>query len=130
LPDVPVRVIVAVLEAALAAAVSVKFWAMPGMSIRVDGLAVTPVDKPLRETFTLPVKPFSAFAVTEIVLPAAPAVSDRFVGTTAREKSAAGGTGDTISVTVTKWFKLPDVPVKVIVAVLAASLAAAVSVKL
>ena len=63
-PEVPVSVIVEVFATALAEAVSVTLCAMPGVNTNVVGFAVTPAGRPLNETFTLPVKPFSAVAVT------------------------------------------------------------------
>jgi len=40
---------------------------MPGVNVRVDGLAVTPAGNPLADTLILEVNPFSAFAVTATV---------------------------------------------------------------
>ena len=93
----PVNATVAAPMAAVEAAVSVRFRLTPGLSVSVDGLAVTPEGNPLRETVTLPVKPFSAVAVTETGLPEAPAVSPRLVGEMTNEKSGAGAAADTVS---------------------------------
>jgi hypothetical protein len=93
-------VIVAIPAAAVDAAVSVTFLAVPGISVRVDGLAVTPVGRPLRVTFTLAVNPFRAFALTATAWPAAPAVNARLVGATVSEKSGAGVAAVTLNATV------------------------------
>lgn len=55
LPEVPVTVTVAVRGAAVNAAVSTTFCAMPGTNESVDGLAVTPEGSPLIVTATDPV---------------------------------------------------------------------------
>jgi hypothetical protein len=102
---------------------------MPGVSVKVDGMAVTPAGSPDRETLTLPVNPFSAFAVTESDFPALPAVRLRFVGATVKEKSAAGAAELIASVMGTAWVRPPDVPVSVIVAVPALAEAPAVRVR-
>jgi hypothetical protein len=133
LPDIPVSVIVEFTATAFDAAVSVTLCAMPGTSVNVEGLAVTPAGNPLSETFTLPVNPLTAVAVTAIACPFAPAVNARLPGATAREKSAAGGGGTTAATLRTKaavWLRLPDVPVKVMVELPAAALDEAVSVML
>ena len=129
MPDIPVRVIVVVRIAALAAAVRVRFCARPGVSVRVDGLADTPEGNPLRDTLTLPVNPFSAFAVTETCFPVAPAVRLRLVGATVSEKSRAGAAEATVRPTVAVWVRAPDAPVTVMVSVLAVAEASAVKVR-
>ena len=73
--------------AAFAAAVSVILCAVPGVRVGVDGLAVTPVGSPLRDTFTLPVNPFRAVAFRDTVCPVTPAVRRRVVGEAVRLKS-------------------------------------------
>jgi len=73
--------------AAFAAAVSVILCAVPGVRVSVDGLAVTPVGSPLRDTFTTPVNPFRAVAFRDTVCPATPAVRLRVVGEAVRLKS-------------------------------------------
>ena len=100
LPDVPVSVMVAVPALAEAPAVRVRFRAIPGLSVSAEGLAVTPVCSPDSETLTLPVNPFSAFAVTETDFPVAPAVRLRLAGTTASEKSGSGAAALTVSAMV------------------------------
>ena len=94
LPDVPVKVMDAMPAVEEDAAVSVRFCAVPGTSVSVDGLAVTPEGKPLSVTVTVPVKPFRALAVTEADCPAPPAVNARFEGVADREKSAFPGCPD------------------------------------
>jgi hypothetical protein len=100
------------------------------VSVRVDGLAVTPAGNPVRVTATDPVKPFSAFAVTETDFPVAPAVRLRLVGgATVREKSGAGAVVVIVTAMVAVCVKAPDVPVNVAVAMPATALAPAVSVR-
>ncbi len=98
-PDLPVSVIVAVPALAELEADSVRVWARPGVSVSVDGLAVTPAGNPLRDTLTLEVKPFSALAVTETDFPDAPAVRLRSVGTAVSEKSGPGAAALMVSAT-------------------------------
>ena len=74
------------------AAVSVMLCGVPGVSVRVVGLAVMPVGNPLTETFTVPVKLFSAVALTEIACPGLPAVRDRLPGDAETVKSGAAVT--------------------------------------
>lgn len=50
--------------AAVDAAVRVTFCETPGVSVRVAGLAVTPVGRPAMATETVPVKAFKAVALT------------------------------------------------------------------
>jgi len=126
LPDVPVSVIAAMPALALVPAISVRFWAVPGASVRTDGLPATPEDNPLRETLTLPVNPFSAFAVTETDFPVLPAVRLRFAGATVREKSGVAAAAAIVKAMDVVWVRPPDVPVSVIVAVPALAEAPAV----
>ncbi len=83
----------------------------------MDGLAVTPEGNPLRDTLTLAVKPFSAFAVTEADLPVAPAVRLRLEGATVTEKSGDGAVAVIVTAMVAEWISVPDLPVSVMVAV-------------
>jgi hypothetical protein len=55
---VALTVTVEVAAVAPEAAVSLMFCGVPGVSVSVDGLAVTPEGNPVREMATLPVKPF------------------------------------------------------------------------
>jgi hypothetical protein len=73
---------------------------VPGISVRVDGFAVTPAGRPFKVTFTLPVNPFRAFALTATAWPAAPAVNARLVGATVSEKSGAGAAAVTVKAAV------------------------------
>ena len=90
--------------------------------------AVTPEGKPEADRVTLPVKPFKRVMVSALVPPAAPFVMVRLVGDAAIEKLA-------VAVVVTVRFnvvvcdKLPEVPVMVTVAVVAAAKALAFSVR-
>jgi hypothetical protein len=65
-PDVPVRVTVALPAAAVEAAASVTFCAIPGVSVSVAGFAVTPAGSPVNATVTTSVKPFAGTALTLI----------------------------------------------------------------
>lgn len=60
------------------------------MSVRVEGLAVTPEGSPAIETEMAPLKELSEVAVTVMALLVVPALSVRELGETAREKSGAG----------------------------------------
>src|SRR5271166_970853 len=66
---------------------------MPGLSVSVDGFDVTPAGKPLRFTLTLPVNPYSAFAVTATISPVAPAIRLSVTGEAVRVKSGGDDTG-------------------------------------
>jgi hypothetical protein len=90
-PEVPVKVIVAFPAAAVAAAVSVIFWAAPGVRFKVEGVTLTPVGRPEAATDTAPEKLLTAVAVTLIDTPAPPLVTVTVPGVAAREKSAGGG---------------------------------------
>ena len=96
-------------------AVSVTFCATPASSVRVDGLAVTPLGRPLSETLTVPVNPFNGLAVMATLFPAAPSVIDRLVGETVSEKSAAAVADTTVNASVAAWVSPPDVPLSVTV---------------
>ena len=63
----PVNVIVDWPTAASEPALNVRLWDTPGVSVRVDGLAVTPAGNALKEMLTFDVNPFSAVAVRETV---------------------------------------------------------------
>ena len=83
--------------AAVDDAVSVTFCEAPGVSVRVEGLAVTPVGSPAMATETAPVKEFSAVAVTCTAEPLVPATRLRDVGVTEIEKSGAAATVSAMS---------------------------------
>ena len=83
--------------AAVDAAVSVTFCEAPGVRVRVAGLAVTPVGRPVMATETVPVKALSAVAVTCTAEPVAPAVRLSDVGVTESEKSGAAATVSAMS---------------------------------
>jgi hypothetical protein len=90
-PDVPVKVTVDDPVAVPAGAVSVSVAAVPGVSVRDDGCAVTPAGRPAIATCTLDENPFWGAASTETV-PAVPsAVKVNVPGATPSEKSAGGG---------------------------------------
>ena len=81
---------VAVVEAALAAAAKLTDCGVPGMSVTVDGVAVTPVGKPLAVAWMVPENPFSAVAVSETGCAEPPAVRVSVEALAAREKSGCG----------------------------------------
>jgi hypothetical protein len=95
-----VKVTVALPAAALDAALSVTFCAVPGVNVSVAGFAVTPLGSPEIATVTEPVKPFTAVASTLTGEPAAPAVMFSDVGEIVSEKSGGGGAAVTVSMTV------------------------------
>jgi hypothetical protein len=95
-----VKVTVEVAAAAPAAAVSFVLCAVPGVSVSVAGLAVTPVGSPLIVTETAPLKEFSAVANTLTGEPVAPATIVSDVGETVSEKSGGGGAAETVNATV------------------------------
>ena len=72
-PEVPVKVTVALPTVAFAAAVSVTLCAVPGVSVSVAGFAVTPVGSPLMVTITVAVNPFVGTASTLTDFPVLPA---------------------------------------------------------
>ena len=87
--------------AAEEAAVMVVLCAVPGVRFKDAGFAVTPVGRPVIATFTVPVKPFTAVALTLIVEPAAPVVRLRAEGEAAKVKSGDGAEDDeTVSTTL------------------------------
>jgi hypothetical protein len=128
-PEVPVNVTVALPTVAFAAAVSVTFCAVPGVSVSEAGFAVTPDGRPLIATFTVPVKPFEATASTLISSPAPPSTSDSVPGVAVNVKFAAAACA-TVKSTLAIWLRAPEVPVKVTVGLPAAAFAAAVMVTL
>lgn len=88
-PAEPAKEIVAVDEPALEAAVRVRVCAVPGVSVRVEGLAVTPAGRPVSATETADEKPFAGVAFTETVC-LAPAAIVAVEGVAVRVKSGAG----------------------------------------
>jgi len=90
LSDVPVTVTVTFPLAAVDDAVTVTFCDVPGVSVSVDGVAVTPDGSPPIATVMLPVNPLAAVAFTATVFPEAPAVTLTVEGEAVRAKSAVG----------------------------------------
>ncbi len=125
-PEVPVKVTVALPGAAPEAAVSVTLCAVPGVKESVAGLAVTPEGSPVMVTATGPLKEFTAVARTPAFEPVAPATTVRDVGDRVNEKSGGGGDAETVTATAAEWMSVPDVPVKVTVALPAVAPEAAV----
>jgi hypothetical protein len=99
-PEVPVKVTVALPAAAVEAAVRVTFCAVPGVSDNVLGLAVTPEGSPEMVTETVPLKEFNAVARTLTGEPVVPATRVRDVGDTLSEKSGGGGAAEMVTATV------------------------------
>jgi hypothetical protein len=119
-------VIVLLLAAALAAAVSVTLCGVPGVIVDDAGAAVTPDGNPLSTILTPALNPL--IAVTEIAVPApaAPPVMLTVAGLTPSEKSA--GAAVTLNAKLAVCVSAPETPVTVTVLELAAALAADVSV--
>jgi hypothetical protein len=90
-PEIPVRVAVAVPLDTVLSALNVMFCGVPAVRVRAAGLVVTPDGSPLNVTGTCAVKPFAAVAVTLTGWLAAPPATETVVGDTASEKSAAEG---------------------------------------
>jgi hypothetical protein len=89
-PEVPVKVMVGEADAAVIGAMSVMVAeGCAGVSVSVDGFAVTPEGRPEMETETEPLKELSAVAVTVRALLVVPAARDNEPGEMAREKSGA-----------------------------------------
>ena len=86
--------------AAVAAAVRVTVWAVPGVRVSVAGLAVTPLGSPVMATATGLLKELIAVARTLTFEPVSPATSATDVGETEREKSAAGAAAVTVAAMV------------------------------
>ncbi len=84
-PDVPVNVSVEPNDADPDAD-TVTICAVPGVSVRVVGVAVTPVGSPEIATVTGALNPFTAFAVT-LTCPLPPTLTARLAGVAARPKS-------------------------------------------
>ena len=80
LPDVPVNVTVEVLAGEVRSVVSITFCGVPGVRLKVAGLAVVPAGSPVIATITVPLKPLTAFAMMLTAEAAAPAVTLSDVG--------------------------------------------------
>jgi len=118
----PVTVTVASPVAAPVAAVRVTLCALPGVRLSVDGLAVTPLGRPLSLTFTVPLKPFTGTAFTEIVLPVPPCGTAILAGAKDKVKSGAAVAGVTVRPTVAECVTMPELAVMVTVALAADAL--------
>jgi hypothetical protein len=86
-PLVAVKVRVVVEAGAVAEAESVMVWGIPGVRVKEEGAAVTPVGSPARTTATEALKPVSAVVVTVTCWDAAPAVREMVDGVAEIEKS-------------------------------------------
>src|SRR5215475_2233328 len=89
-PEVPVTVMFAVPGAALAAAVMLIGLCEPGVSDRLDGVAVTPAGSVPTVTAMLPLKPFNPVATTLTVCAAPPGTTVTLDGAATNEKSWLG----------------------------------------
>jgi hypothetical protein len=128
-PDVPVNVTVDDPVAVPAGAVSVSVAAVPGVSVRDDGCAVTPAGRPAIATWTLDENPFCAVASTETVAAVPSAVKVNVAGVTPTEKSGGGGGAawtESEACVVTLWPL--ELAVNVAIAVAAAAEDAAVNI--
>ena len=125
-PEVAVKVTAALPAAALELAVSVTFCAVPGVKVSFDRLAVTPEGSSVMDTATVPLKELIAVARTLSWEPALPAVRASDEGEMLSEKSVAGGAAAMVAATVAEWLSVPEVPVRVMVELPAAAVAAAV----
>ena len=115
----PVTVTFASPVVAPLAAVRVTLCAVPGVRLNVDGLAVTPLGRPLRFTFTEPLKPFTGTAFTKIVLPVPPCCTAILAGARDKVKSGAAVVGVTVRPTVAECVTMPELAVMVTVALAA-----------
>jgi hypothetical protein len=89
-PEVPVRVSVAVPPDVAGVAEIDTFWAVPGVRVRVEGCAVTPLGKPVIATATMSVKPLADTALTLICWTGPPGTSETLAGLEERVKSTGG----------------------------------------
>jgi len=88
-PEVAVKVNVPALELTAAdAAVSMNWPIWPALRLKVAGVAVTPVGKPLTAMLTVPVKPFNAETATDTACGAPPFITETVAGPAAKVKSA------------------------------------------
>jgi hypothetical protein len=90
MPEVPVRVRVVLPPIAEPSAEIEMFCGVPGVSIKDEGCAVTPVGSPLIATETVLLKPFDAAAATLICCAGPPGARVTVPGEDEREKSAGG----------------------------------------
>lgn len=115
---------VGVAAAAFAAAVRVTLCAVPGVSLSVAGLAVTPAGSPVMATATEPLNEFSDDARTLTLRPVAPPTMVNEVGDTLKVKSGAAVTAPAM---VAECVSALEVPVSVRVKLPVAAAGAAVS---
>jgi hypothetical protein len=130
LPEVPVKLTVDVATAALDDAVSVMLCAVPGVSVRLAGFAVTPLGRPVMAMVTAAVKPLLAVALTLTAPLPEPAVRPSVDGVKLSVKSGGGAAAATVNVNVAACVRPPEVPVKLTVDVATVALDDAVSVVL
>lgn len=82
-------------------AVSVMVCAVPGVRLRVVGLAVTPLGRPVMATLTVPVNAFKAVALILTCDPADPAVRVSEAGEAESVKSGVGVVVPAVTVSAT-----------------------------
>jgi hypothetical protein len=87
LAAVPENCTVAVLAVAVAVAEKLTVCGVPGVRVKVAGVAVTPAGIPLAVTWIVPENPFRAAAETETVCAVPPAVTVMLVPVAVSEKS-------------------------------------------
>ena len=126
-PDCPLMSMLEAPRVASAAAVKVRVCGVPGVSVSVEGVMVTPVVGADSETLTGLVNPFEAVADTVVCWPKSPVVRVRVVGLRVREKSV-GGAAVTLSEKVVVCESELEVPARVMVLELAGAVVIAVRV--
>ena len=97
-------------------AVMVTFCGVPGVRVKVEGLAVTPAGSPLMLMATVPVNLLTAPALTLTVEPTSPAVRLSDAGETVKVKSGVAAGAAMVKATLAERLKAPETPVKVSVA--------------
>ena len=104
-------------------AIRLTCWPVPGVSVNVDGDAVTPVGRPERVTCTEPLNPLAATVVSVTDCAEPPAVKVALDGLTCREKSGIGAVPPLLILrdNETVWVSGPEVPVNTTVPVVAAA---------
>jgi hypothetical protein len=129
-PELPVKVIVVLPAVAAAEAVMVTLCVTPGVSVSAEGCAVTPLGNPLIATDTVPLNPLIAATFTLICCPVPPAPRAIAVGVEDKVKSGTGAGREIVSAAVITWLSVPELPVRVIIALPAVVAAEAVIVTL
>jgi len=129
-PEVPVSVTAKLAADTVEAAVRVTLFAVPGVRVKAAGFAVTPAGRPLTAMLTVPVKPLAGTALTPICWAEPPAARVMVAGDAVREKSGAGGAGETVAAITAEWLSVPEVPVSVMLKLAAEAVESAARVRL